>query len=62
MIYEILNQDGEVINRIVADRKFVEEFYAGRYRLEEVPDLETGEEFDIESEVEPDEPEATEEQ
>ena len=37
-IYEILNLDGEVENRIVADADFVEEHYSGRYRL--LPDPE----------------------
>lgn len=35
MIYEILNESGEVVNRIVASPDFVEEHYAGQYR--EVP-------------------------
>ncbi len=34
MIYQILNDVGEVINRIVADEAFVEAAYPGRYRLE----------------------------
>jgi hypothetical protein len=33
MIYEILNDDGEVINTIVADKSFVETHYPGHYRL-----------------------------
>jgi hypothetical protein len=33
MIYEILNDAGEVINTIVADESFVEKYYAGHYRL-----------------------------
>ena len=32
MIYEILNDAGEVINTIVADQIFVEENYPGHYR------------------------------
>ena len=32
MIYEILNDAGEVINTIVADKVFVEENYPGHYR------------------------------
>ena len=35
MIYEILNDDGEVINRIVADQWFVDKYYPDRYRLAE---------------------------
>jgi len=34
VIYQILNDVGEVINRIVADEAFVEAAYPGRYRLE----------------------------
>ena len=34
MIYKILNDKGEVINRIVADESFVKEVYPGRYELE----------------------------
>lgn len=33
MIYEILNDDGEVINTILADEAFVEKAYPGHYRL-----------------------------
>jgi hypothetical protein len=33
MIYEILNDAGEVINTIVADEAFVEQSYPGHYRL-----------------------------
>ena len=33
MIYEILNDAGEVINTIVADESFVEKYHAGHYRL-----------------------------
>lgn len=33
MIYEILNDAGEVINTIVAEEWFVEQNYSGRYRL-----------------------------
>jgi hypothetical protein len=33
MIYEILNDVGEVINTIVAEEWFVEQNYSGRYRL-----------------------------
>jgi hypothetical protein len=33
MIYEILNDAGEVINRIIADEAFVERKYPGHYRL-----------------------------
>lgn len=33
MIYEILNDAGEVINTIVADEAFVERKYSGHYRL-----------------------------
>lgn len=33
MIYEILNDSGEVINTIVADPAFVEVTYPGHYRL-----------------------------
>jgi hypothetical protein len=33
MIYEILNDAGEVINTIVADESFVETHYVGHYRL-----------------------------
>lgn len=32
MIYEILNDDGEVINTIIADEAFVEANYPGHYR------------------------------
>jgi hypothetical protein len=33
MIYEILNDAGEVINTILADEAFVEQNYPGHYRL-----------------------------
>ena len=33
MIYEILNDNGEVINTILADEAFVEQNYPGHYRL-----------------------------
>lgn len=33
MIYEILNDAGNVVNRIVAEAEFVESVYPGRYRL-----------------------------
>lgn len=33
MIYEILNDNGEVINTIIADEVFVEKAYPGHYRL-----------------------------
>lgn len=33
MIYEILDDNGEVINTIVADEAFVEQNYPGHYRL-----------------------------
>ena len=33
MIYEILNDAGEVINTILADEAFVEKAYPGHYRL-----------------------------
>ena len=33
MIYEILNDAGEVINTIIADETFVEQNYPGHYRL-----------------------------
>lgn len=33
MIYEILDDAGEVVNTIVADEAFVEQNYAGHYRL-----------------------------
>jgi hypothetical protein len=33
MIYEILNDAGEVVNTIIADEVFVETHHAGRYRL-----------------------------
>lgn len=46
MIYKILNEAGEVINRIVAEQWFVEKYYPGRYRLE--PEPETESESDIE--------------
>jgi hypothetical protein len=36
-IYEILNDKGEVENRIVADEEFVEEVYPGKYRLVDEP-------------------------
>lgn len=41
MIYEILNDAGEVINTIVANEDFVEAHHAGRYRLVESSDLPT---------------------
>jgi len=40
MIYEILNDKNEVINRIVADESFVEKEYPKKYRLvEEQPEI-----------------------
>lgn len=33
MIYEILNDSGEVINTIIAEQSFVEQYYPGHYRL-----------------------------
>lgn len=33
MIYEILDDAGKVINTILADAAFVEQYYAGHYRL-----------------------------
>jgi len=33
MIYEILDDAGKVINTILADEAFVEQYYAGHYRL-----------------------------
>lgn len=33
MKYEILDQSGSVVNRIVADESFVEQHYPGQYRL-----------------------------
>lgn len=33
MIYEILNDTGEVINTILAEEWFVEKYYPGHYRL-----------------------------
>lgn len=33
MIYEILNDAGEVVNKIIADASFVDKKYPGRYRL-----------------------------
>jgi hypothetical protein len=33
MIYEILNDAGEVINTIIADEAFVEQYHSGHYRL-----------------------------
>lgn len=36
--YEILDSEGEVENRIIADAEFVEEHYAGRYRLVPEPE------------------------
>jgi len=33
MIYEILDDSGKVINTILADAAFVEQYYAGHYRL-----------------------------
>lgn len=33
MIYEIFNDNGEVINTIIADETFVEKNYPGHYRL-----------------------------
>jgi hypothetical protein len=33
MIYEILDDDGKVINTILADKSFVEKCYSGHYRL-----------------------------
>lgn len=40
MIYEILNDKDDVINRIVAEQWFVEKYYPGRYRLEPEPEPE----------------------
>lgn len=34
MIYQILNEAGDVVNRINADEDFVREMYPGRWRLE----------------------------
>lgn len=40
-IYEILNEQNEVINRIVAEQWFVDKYYPGQYRLEEdTPEVE----------------------
>lgn len=50
MIYEILNDKDDVINRIAAEQWFVEKYYPGRYRLEELP--ESGQEAAEESESE----------
>jgi hypothetical protein len=33
MIYEILDKEGNVVNKIVADKEFVDEVYPGQYRL-----------------------------
>lgn len=33
MIYEILDDNGKVVNTILADESFVEKHYAGHYRL-----------------------------
>jgi hypothetical protein len=33
MIYEILDDDGKVVNTILADESFVETHYSGHYRL-----------------------------
>lgn len=33
MIYEILDDSGDVINTIIADEEFVEQNYSGHYRL-----------------------------
>lgn len=38
MYYEILNKDGEVINRIVADQEFVDKYYPNQYQLEQEPE------------------------
>lgn len=46
--YEILNEQNEVINRIVAEQWFVDKYYPDRHRLYVEP--------------EPDEPEVTENQ
>ncbi len=32
MIYEILNEQNEVINLIVAEQWYVDKYYSGRYR------------------------------
>lgn len=40
MVFEILNEAGEVINRIVAEQWFVDKYYPGRHRLEELPEPE----------------------
>lgn len=59
MIYKILNEAGEVNNRIVADQEFVDKYYPGRYQIEELPasELETEEDMEgpsqIGSEAEP---------
>lgn len=50
MIYEILNEAGEVINRIVAEQWFVDKYYPEHHRLEELP--ESGQEAAEESEPE----------
>lgn len=33
MIYEILDDNGKVVNRIIADQSFVEAYHEGHYRL-----------------------------
>ena len=37
MVYEILDENGNVVNTIVADEAFVEAVYPGRYRLGKQP-------------------------
>lgn len=32
-IYEVLNEEGEAINRIIANKEFVDAVYPDRYRL-----------------------------
>lgn len=44
--YEILNEQNEVVNTIIAEQWFVDEFYPGRYREYIEPEP-----------IEPDEPE-----
>ncbi len=59
MVFKILNENGDVINRIVAEQWFVDKYYPGRYQIEELPasELETEEDMEgpsqIGSEVEP---------
>lgn len=37
MIYEILDENGNVVNTVIADEAFVEAVYPGRYRLGKQP-------------------------